>query len=548
MIEILSNTKVYHWYTEGDVCFRGYFQFLGDSYKVYKEKEAIEKIIHIASLEHLKTFLSGIDGCFSIIIRSDDGTYAAVDRARSLPLFYSNNYISDSAEAIREAEGIKKEDVDQDLLLELSSNHFLFGHNTIYGERIKQLDLGEAVFIPQGSGAATHTKYYYHFKSAKDNSLDAIKKSLSETSEKVFLRLKEVIADRPVVLSLSGGYDSRFIACMLKKVGVKDVSCYTYGKKDNHEVIQSKRVAEALGFRWTCVEMTDDLMESQLDEVGLSYIDSYNGHDYSCYFQNFPSVRKLHEEGWFKPGSVFLTGLCGDMPTGAYIKKEQPNVVYDADFVASSIYDMLFNSFSLGADFRSKWIQKIRQEIDNLPLRINDYNTCQSAIDCIYTGSCHAHAYMHMNSAHSFFGYEWLLPYWSVELLDLWYSIPPCIKIGQSLYEDWLLKDICGTYGLGQKKEVVVYTDVKWKRRIMYPMGGLYAFLLLNMGIPVRRRTDFNNFCILELQLYKKLKRKSNIKYMKCGIMHMLGYFTIERRYGCANLLYFKKNSVVRVA
>ena len=152
-----------------------------------------------------------------------------------------------------------------------------------------------------------------------------------------------------------------------------------------------------------------------------------------------------------------------------------------------------------------------------------------------------------MNSAHSFFGYEWLLPFWDKELLQKWYSIPPRYKIHQALYEDWLLNDICTAYGIGDKKQVVGYTDVKWKRRLLYPIGGGISFILLHLGFPIRRRADFNNFCIIELGLFKMLRAKKYVKFMKAGIMHMICYFSSERRYGSKNLNYFYNNCKVRI-
>lgn len=542
MKEILTSLKAYQWQTKNGISFRGYIQFLKNS-KVYRSYCAIELLKGVTTQDELIELLREVDGCYSIIINRGDYTLAAVDRARSLPLFLSSNYISDSAEEIRKAEKIAKEAVDKDLFLEFSTNHFLFGHDTVYKE-IKQLDLGETVFIKNKDVA--FRKYYYHVGKIKERPVGEIKKELTETAVHAFKRLKEVIAGRPVVLSLSGGYDSRFIACMLKMIGIEDVSCYTYGKKDNHEVVQSKKVAEALGYRWICVEMTDELMSKQLDEVGMSYIDSYTGHDYSCYFQNFPAVRKLHEENWFKPGSVFITGLCGDMPTGAYIKKEE-ECIYDSSYAASTLYDMLFNSFIMEDTFKEKRLLKMKNEIEDIPVKIEDYNSWQTVVDCIYTGTCHAHAYLHMNSAHSFFGYEWLLPYWSAELLNVWYSISPDLKRAQALYEDWLLNDICSSYGIGQKKKIVVYTDNPWKRKFLYYVGGIISFILLNTGHPITRKTDYNNFSILELELFRKLKVHKHIKYKKCGIMHMLGYFTTERRYGISNFLYFSKNCRVRI-
>lgn len=136
-------------------------------------------------------------------------------------------------------------------------------------------------------------------------------------------RILKVAADRPIVLSLSGGYDSRFVACMLKERGAKNVYCYTYGDKSSFEVGQSKKVAEALGYQWKCVTYTDEDVAAQIDEAGQIYINTCYQHDFTTYLQNYIAVKRLHEENWFPTNAVFLTGLCHDMPTGEYQMEEK---------------------------------------------------------------------------------------------------------------------------------------------------------------------------------------------------------------------------------
>ena len=326
---------------------------------------------------------------------------------------------------------------------------------TAYRE-IGQLDLGELACI-KGSKIIIK-RYFEHINEVNDISVYEIKKKLTEAAYKTFYRIKEVIAGRPVVLSMSGGYDSRFVGCMLKNVGVEDVSCYTYGKNENFEVKQSKKNAEALGFRWKCVEMSDELITKQLDEVGLKYLDSYEGHDFTAYLQNLPAVRKLHEEGWFKPNSVFLTGACGDMPTGEYVEEKYEKIEHSTRTVAEWIYDEMFARYVMPLDYKNKWIAELENCIDEIPVKVAVHQTWQSVLDCIYTGNPHVRWFMHMNTVYRFDmnGYAIL----NMELLKLWYSIPVRYKYHQCLYEDWLLNDICGKYGLNQRKSWITYSRI----------------------------------------------------------------------------------------
>lgn len=531
----LVNNRGYEWSHYNGVHFKGVF-INGDNVEIFRGKRACDFFAEIPSFtDFIELLKSNSGGAFSVVIEKKEKTWMAVDVARSMPLYFSidGHYISDSAESIRVSLGLAKEAVDKDCLSELYARYFLFGDKTVY-RNIRQLDLCEAVEItPTG---ITKKKYFYHQNKVDNSSVGILRQKIEKASYAAFARLKTMIEGRPVVLSMSGGYDSRFIGCMLKNVGVEDVSCYTYGKPTSFEVIQSRRNAEALGFRWTCVEMTDELQKRNLDEVGLQYFNYYNGHDFTAYMQNFTAVRKLHEDGWFKPGSVFLTGLCGDMPTGEYVLPYDSQKEYSLTTAVAKLWDDFYSQVTYDEDREYAIKKGIQATLEDYPIQINDYQTWHSAIDCFTTGTSHSHWFMHMNTVHSFFGYEWLLPYWDKELLMAWYSVPAEQKVKQKFYEDWLMEVICKPYGLSQKKINWGYSRRPLIRKIQYSMGAVANYVLLHIGIPFKRKQDFSNFAPFELELFKNIKTRSCINYRKGGMMRLLALYLIERRYGSDNV------------
>ena len=532
---LVVNSKGYKWENKNGIFVRGYFQYDNDSdHHVYRGESAIKELSNLKNYDDFLHFLQIIDGCYSIIITSGDETWAAVDISRSLPLYFSTDgsIVSDSAEAIRQFLKIPQEDVNRYLYTKLLTSDYLFGRETVYSE-INQLDLGECVCFT--ASRFEIRKYFKHISNVrKDISYEDAKKELNDVAFESFYALKKAIGNRPVLLSLSGGYDSRYVACLLKEIGVEDVSCYTYGKADSFEVAQSRKNAEALGFRWKCVEMTDEWVREQLDDVGVDYLNSYCGHDFTAYMQNFPAIRKLHEEGWIKPNSVILTGLCGDMPTGTYIEPFRYSKKYDIYTAAEKLYSLIVSRYKMPSFFKEKWLSDVREQIRMVSGDINDYQSWVSAIDCIYTGTCHSHWFMHMNFAHSFFGYEWLLPFWNKKVLKFWYSIPAEMRIGRKLYANWLLHDICRKYGLDQEKYVAKYNRNKTIVNLMYKIGGGISFMVLNMGIPFKRKYDYNNFAPYELQLFRNLLTRSTVSYRKAGLFHLLNQYCLQHRYGVA--------------
>lgn len=542
---IINDNGGYKWHSKGEVFVKGYFQ-RGDSVEVYKGDSACDLLSSVDSLKEFKTILSELYGSFAIIIKRDNAILAAVDIARSMPLFYNkdNALVSDSAESIRKELGIDKESVNYDNYLELYSCDYVFGHDTVYSQ-INQLNLGELLSISENE--LRIDQYFKHLPKKPILEDSQCKKEILDATYKAFYRLKEVIGNRPVLISMSGGYDSRFVGCMLKNVGITDVSCYTYGKKGIFEVTQSKKNADALGFRWTCVELTDDIVARCADDIGEDYWDSYTGHDFTAYMQNFPAVRKLHEDGWIKPGSVVITGLCGDMPTGEYVFEKQLSVTYNYEWLTDHLYDITFTRYKMPPSFVDSWKKKVMTRIKDIGIDIVDYESAVRAFQCIYTETCHVHWFMHMNSVHSFFGYEWLLPYWDRDILNVWYRVPTHYLRKQVLYEDILLNDICAPYGLGQKKTIAGYSSNIFVRKLMYKVGSIFAYLFLHLGIPFKRGAkDYLNQAPLELAVYKKIPYKGSIEYERAGLMHLVNQYLLQKRYGINNMK--NANKVVKTS
>lgn len=319
MKTICTRNKGYQWSESSVGCFRGYLQ-LSSHLIPLRGEDALQYLSRVDSFEDFLSLLKNLDGIYAAILRREDGTvWAAVDIARSMPLYYSvdGRFLSDSGPVLREALGLSKEAADPAALEELFTRYYIAGPHTTYTE-IAQLDAGQALACsPSGE---IHTSYYYaHVQPIREIGREEALDLFQKVSDEAFDRIIAAIAGRPVVLSLSGGYDSKYVACMLKHRGVEDVSCYTYGRGDSFEIQQSKRTAKALGYRWTCVEYTDERKKCLLDHVTEQYFQASETYDYcASYTQNFPAVHYLHETGWIKPDSVFLTGLCNDMPTGFY--------------------------------------------------------------------------------------------------------------------------------------------------------------------------------------------------------------------------------------
>lgn len=529
---LLKQKRAYPWHTDNGISVCGYLQLKTDSNTVYKDSSAVSYFSQASCFEEFLSLLKSVDGVFSVVIVRGSVVWAAVDRARSMPIYYAvdGSALSDDSKCLREFLQLDKNHTDSLRMAELMTAGAVSDRYTTYAE-IHQITIASAAQLQNGQ---IHTAPYYdHIAPITEYSRDEAKVLLRRTAEDTIDNILKVVGSRPIALSLSGGYDSRFLACMLKERGAEKVYCYTYGVKGSFEVTQSKKVADALGYDWVCVTYTENDVVSQLDQDGQAYIDACYQHDFSTYLQNYIAVKQLHNQGYFPPDAVFITGLCHDMPTGAYIKHpEETPYPITADGVAAYIMDGRFDRYRLKKEAAQVYLEDLRRQIHQIGLEITSFQNFVQICDVLETGFNHSRRFLAMNHSHEYFGYEWLLPCWNQQLLDFWYSLPYTFRIQQNLYEEWLMEDLCKKYGLDTKKTINRYTRSKFVNGIIRQVGGLIAYCCFKTHKTLRLRTDINGGAVLRQQLYDGISQKKAIKYSRASQALLLSLYLMEQRYG----------------
>lgn len=170
------------------------------------------------------TKLRECDGVFAVIVKKGGKYWAAVDVARSMPLYYASDLscISDRSDEVRKFLKIDPEGTDYLRTLELFKTTIITYDKTIYSE-IKQLEMGHAAeFTSEGVKVAA---YFVHANETQNITREEALQQLEEKSNAMVRRMLKVIAGRPIVLSLSGGYDSRYTACSFKHYGADKIAC-----------------------------------------------------------------------------------------------------------------------------------------------------------------------------------------------------------------------------------------------------------------------------------------------------------------------------------
>ena len=142
VVDVVKNNG-YKWSIKDDVYFKGYFTYLDSEIQIYREESAINELKRINTIEELTELLKRIDGAFAFIIKKGETLFAAVDRARSIPLYFSQEagVVSDHGDSVKAKLG-DMANIDEEQYTYLFASGYTLGNETVYSE-IKQLDLGE---------------------------------------------------------------------------------------------------------------------------------------------------------------------------------------------------------------------------------------------------------------------------------------------------------------------------------------------------------------------------------------------------------------------
>ena len=218
----LKNNNGFRWFEGKNLKVKGYL--VNKNGILYKNEDLLDYFKEIKNENDLVNRLQNCNGSFSCIIDNQNKTYMIVDHIRSFPLFYlvsDELYISDQAQCLEELADLP---IEKDALYEYLMTGYVTGENTLYKE-IKQLKAGQYLVLDKGSNSIQLKRYYdinTNIKSKKNDisicdSMEVLCNNLYFILEEIFKELISSLEGKPVILPLSGGYDSRLIALFFKK-------------------------------------------------------------------------------------------------------------------------------------------------------------------------------------------------------------------------------------------------------------------------------------------------------------------------------------------
>ena len=412
-------------YFKGDLFYKG-------------ERLSYQEITSLID-EYEIDFLNDTDGFFSFVYIKKNKIIAVVDKIRSIPLFYSNlNGVLEFSESYKNLTKDYSYDQVNKEIFQLCS--YTVGNDTLVNE-INQLVAGQYL-IHKENRVSIGDYYLYTSDNLEESSFnrEEFKSYVYEALKSSFEKLINLADGREIVIPLSGGYDSRLVASMLKELNYSNIICFSYGVKGNKEAEYSKYIANNLGFKWHFIEYNDikwrDLWKSDLAKLYTEYASNSASLPH---IQDFLAVYELKNKKIISNDALFIPGHCC---VTSYITNE---VLGCEDSRKSSLSFIINRHFNLSPLSENKIIvsnldlyQFVEEKISkNIDL---DSGLVNSII--LFNWRERQSKYI-ANSVrvYDFFDFNWWLPLWDTDFIELWRNMPNIERVDRAIFKE-IVSDI----------------------------------------------------------------------------------------------------------
>jgi asparagine synthase (glutamine-hydrolysing) len=498
----LQHNNGFQWFKNNTHFFKGYFYIDND---FYEKENALKYLSNIKGSKDFKRILTRLNGVFTLIICFEDQLYIASDITRSFPIFYTFKneklFISDAIFHLKNK--LKINDFDSLAELEFKSSHHTHGKKTLL-KNVYQVQAGAFLILKNNTVIESDFFFSYAIEKERLDSYSQLKNKTITAFENSFQRFIHSLNNKTAVIPLSGGFDSRLIAVMLKKHNYTNVVCYTYGHKNSFEIENSKKTAKALGFKWFFIEYTPQLIEGYLKTDEFKQYAHFAGKLSSMpYLQEYFAVKYLTETKIISKDAIFVPGFAGDLLGGSQFLKVIPKNL-KSDEIVDLIVATKFSNYRLSANQK----KLIRQEVlINLKSLDNNYsNKIASSVFENYDLTEKIAKYI-FNSAnfYTFFGYEHRFPFWDLELLHFFKAVPLKYKIMKTLFDEVLIDEYFKPHQVSFEKEIQATEKGIQSQKIKDAIKSVLPTFIKQR---ILEKSDWNNYQAITQEMLDELRLK----------------------------------------
>ncbi|MBT4730659.1 hypothetical protein HOB87_01640 [Candidatus Woesearchaeota archaeon] len=380
----------------------------------------------------------------AVIMESKQSIIAFTDHFRCYPLFYTTvngGAISNSARKLAKIYSLHNWDI-------LSANELMMagyvtGADTLI-QGLRQFQTGESMIVNKGDNRINVSRYYRYSPAPEEGkSDDDWVEELDIIMNGVTQRMIDRANGRLIMAPLSAGLDSRLLVCKLHEAGYSNLETFSYGPPGNWEARGAQTVAKRLNLLWRLIATSRKKARQMFwAPERKAYWNFSDGLSALPNFQEYYTISKLYSIGKLPKETIFINGQTGDFITGGHIpkilKEKNANVRTLLESITSKHYSLWKN---LKTPERLEQVEeKILKLLD---VSIDAKLTSGELMSLYERWECEerqAKWVIHGQRAYDFFGYDWQLPLWDIELVKFYQRVPIHLKLDQRLYHLWLEK------------------------------------------------------------------------------------------------------------
>ncbi len=417
----------YNWFISSGIFVTGFTWLNGEHVAGW----AFQKLIlqHSGSFSELQQLAVSLNGQFSFVVKKEKELWAACSHTWSFPLFYGQAgtgfMISDDPNVL-----LKK--LPNPEIEPFSTDYFLmFGvtpQNKTLFRQINQIKPGE-ILIQTGKGIKPVS---FFDPVTNSRSQKVTEEKLGNSIFSLFEKYFNFLRNKPVLLPLTSGYDSRLLACLLKGFGHKNVLCATWGRQNNVEVATAQKVAEQLGYPYKFIEYNADLISDFATKNKFPKYADYAGHLSSMPFlQDYFAIEYLKNHQLISEETIAMPGYSGDYFAGSHFDPKMETA--DNNYLLSKIV----HKYSASYPLKPKSLKAIQAYILKNFLNDGDFEPWQNyekwdfqERQCKFISNA--------NHAWFYFGNEVMMPLFDKEFIEFFKNVPFGQKLGADFYNTTL--------------------------------------------------------------------------------------------------------------
>jgi len=405
------------------------------------------------------------------VSKSDEGLVVYSGSVRQVPL-----YIDKKGRQVTDKPCLEAHDLLKDSIIDLLSFGYVTGRSTLL-DSVMQFRAGEQIVIKDDSETIIDILESIH-RPDKAFTYDEFSKRLLTVLRDVFKESNSISADQRIVLPLSGGYDSRLIACLLRDAGIDNVICVNYGAKGAGEVESSpsREVAARLGYEWYYVEYNfEEMLDEMTSEEFEHYYLSSHGFSSTPHVQEYLLMKRLEKSF---PGEklVFVPGHSADFSAGSHITPLVLLSNRSRDF-NSLVGATIAKHFTLR---KSPVPPEAKQHVhDELKEIVAYVSEPYMAFEIWNWFERQSKFIVNSIRLYEYFGHKWWLPFWDNRFVNFWFTVPLAQKVNKQFYDRFVVHEFFEPMGVSfdaRSKE-----SEKKRKSFMMNLASLFASAELMM-------------------------------------------------------------------